>query len=314
MYIGIDIGGTGIKGILANEKGDILAYSDIATPETARDIDMSLAQMTDKLPSLAGIDRKNIRAMGIGSAGSLDRQKGKVLFSANILCLKNHPLAGNVSKLTGLPVTLENDATSALMGVWWKGGGAKYNHWILLTLGTGIGGGAVLNGKIYGGASGNALEAGHTTIDYNGRLCSCGNRGCFERYASVTALMDLARLKLKKNKTSSLNNYSIKSLTALDIHREAIKGDSLALTLFQEIAEFLGIGIANMVSIFNPEAVFLGGGLSNAHKLIIPTIKCVVKERVQPGLREKLMFIPVKNQERMAALGAAKIAMDSIYI
>lgn len=310
MYIGIDIGGTGIKGILADSSGEILAYRDVPTPCTAREIDLALANMADDLPSIAGINNRNLRAIGIGSAGSLDRQKGRVLFSANILCLKNHPLANNVTKLTGLPVALDNDATSALMGVWWKGGGAKYKHWILLTLGTGIGGGAILDGKLYGGMSGNAMEVGHTTIDYNGPPCSCGNRGCFERYASVTALMNLAMVKMKKDRSSSLHSYDKSTITARDIHREAVKGDPLALSVFRETAEFLGIGIANLISIFNPEAVFLGGGLSNAHKLLIPAIKSVVKERVQPGLREKMVFIPVKNQERMAALGAAKIAMD----
>ena len=126
MYIGIDIGGTGIKGILADPSGEILAYKDIPTPGTAREIDRALAHMADELPSLAGINNRDLRAIGIGSAGSLDRQKGKVLFSANILCLKNHPLVNNVTKFTGLPVALDNDATSALMGVWWKGGGGKY--------------------------------------------------------------------------------------------------------------------------------------------------------------------------------------------
>ena len=122
--------------------------------------------------------------------------------------------------------------------------------------------------------------------------------------------MDLTRDKMKKDKSSSLHSYDKTTISAKNVYTEAVKGDPMARSVFHETAEFLGIGIANLVSIFNPEAVFLGGGLSNAHKLLIPTVKRVVKERVQPGLRENLVFIPVKNQEKMAALGAAKIAMD----
>jgi len=147
----------------------------------------------------------------------------------------------------------------------------------------------------------------------NGKECLCGNRGCLEKYASATALVDYAKTHLKKYKTSSLHMRIKKDkLTAKMIYEEAMAKDELAVKSFEYISFHLGAGIANIINIFNPEAVIIGGGLSNAHKLIIPTVKMVVSERAMKGMKEKVKIFAVKNQSVIPALGAAKIAMDRL--
>ena len=313
MIVGIDIGGTAIKGVLTDKKGDVLSSRQVPTPGKAREIDKAILLLIETLATSASVSKIDIQGIGIGSAGSIDKKKGMIITSPNIPSLKNHPLGKNLEKKTGLRVLLENDATVALVGAWWKGSGSKFRNWIMITLGTGIGGGVVIDNKIYTGQTGNAMEIGHMTIDYNGRECSCGNRGCLERYASATALVERARALLEEYPASSLHErMKDEPLTAKIIHEEAVKKDAAALTALTETAEYLGYGIASLVNIFNPEAIILGGGLSGAHKIIIPIVEKTVTRRCLPGLKENVKLLPVKDQSIIPALGAAKIALDSI--
>jgi len=311
MYIGIDIGGTNIKGVLANKEGKILSSGDTPTPAGAGQIDKSIISLIETLASDAGIDKPGISAIGIGAAGSIDRRKGVTISSTNIPCWKNYPLASNIEKISGIKTFLENDATVACAGFWWEKEGEKFKNFVMVTLGTGIGGGAVIDGKLFTGQNGNSLEIGHTTIEVNGLECHCGNRGCLEKYASATALVNYTNSNLKKYKNSSLHKRMEKEkLTAKTIYEEAVKNDELALKSIEYISVNLAAGIVNLINIFNPEAVVLGGGLSQAYKLIIPVLKKTVSERAHKGMKENVKIIAVKNQSVIPALGAAKIAMD----
>lgn len=185
----------------------------------------------------------------------------------------------------------------------------------MLSVGTGIGAGVIIDNRIYTGQSGSAMEAGHMSIDMNGRPCKCGNIGCFERYASATALMEFVEggLKMKENKSSSLHDRSGKeALTGKIIFEEAEKGDAFAREALNEIGTYLGIGISNLVNIFNPEAVILGGGLSMAHKYLIPKIKETVNNRALKGCKERVKYLPIKDQAKIPALGAARMAIDAL--
>jgi len=198
------------------------------------------------------------------------------------------------------------------MGASWKGK-SGFRNWIMLTLGTGIGGGAVIDGRVYTGQSGNAMEVGHMSIDHAGRECPCGNRGCLERYASASALARDAEALAKNNPGSSLNGRMKNSgLTALAVYEEALKKDRAALAVIREAARYLGYGIAALVNLFNPEAVVLGGGLSNAHSMLIPVIEDTVRLRALPGLKENVRIIPVKDPSRVPSIGAAKMAMEAL--
>jgi len=313
MYIGIDIGGTNIKGVLTDEKGKKLSSGDTATPDSTKEIDQSIISLIRKLASEAEIDFADIKAIGIGAAGSIDRKKGITINSPNILCWKNYPLAANIEKISGIKTFLENDATVACAGFWRENDGKKFRNFIMVTLGTGIGGGAVIDGKLFTGQNGSSMEIGHMTIDVNGKECTCGSRGCLEQYASATALVKYTQSNLKKYKNSTLHNRIGKDkLTAKLIYEEALKNDELALKSFEYISFHLGAGISSLINIFNPEAIILGGGLSNAHKIIIPAIKKVISERAMKGMKEGVKITAVKNQEIIPALGAAKIAMDRL--
>lgn len=311
MFVGIDIGGTKIKGILTDQAGKDLSFKTVLNPGTAAEIDKSIVNLVETLATSASISKIDIKAIGIGAAGSIDRDRGIVITSPNIQAWDRYPLAKNIEKLTGATVFLENDATIALIGGWWKGNSSKFKNWIMITLGTGIGGGVIIDNKIYTGQSGSSMEIGHMTIEYNGRKCVCGNMGCLERYASATALVEYVESNLKKHKNSTLKERIKKEeLTAKLIAEEAEDGDEFALIAINELAKYLGIGIVNLVNIFNPEAIILGGGLSLAHKLIIPVIKEVVNERALPGLKENVKYLPIKDQSRIPSLGAVKMAID----
>jgi len=310
MFAGFDIGGTNIKGVITDDTGRIRKYRDTATPADAKGIDKALADMIVSLTSSASVSKDLISAIGIGAAGSIDRNKGIVITSPNIPAWKNYPICRNVEKLTGIKVYLENDATAACAGVWWHTIKDKYSNWIMLTLGTGIGGGAVIDGRLFTGQTGSSMEVGHMSLDPQGPLCPCGNRGCFELYSSATALVKHVKLKMKSFPSSALKPVNNGELTAKKIYEAALIGDTLALEGINHVSVYLGIGIANLINIFNPEAVIIGGGLSQASKLLFPKMKEVIKERAMKGLKENVKFIAVKEQSMIAALGAAKIARD----
>ena len=312
MFVGIDLGGTAIKGALIDGKGAMLSFAQIETPASAKKIDDGILGLMAILASSAKISETDIQGVGIGSAGSIDKSRGRIITSPNIPALKNHPLARNLEKAAGARAFLENDATVALMGASWKGK-SGFRNWIMLTLGTGIGGGAVIDGRVYTGQSGNAMEVGHMSIDHAGRECPCGNRGCLERYASASALARDAEALAKNNPGSSLNGRMKNSgLTALAVYEEALKKDRAALAVIREAARYLGYGIAALVNLFNPEAVVLGGGLSNAHSMLIPVIEDTVRLRALPGLKENVRIIPVKDPSRVPSVGAAKMAMEAL--
>ncbi len=312
MYIGIDIGGTNIKGLLANREGTILNYKKIVTGGSQREIEDNICEIIHLLSSKGSRKGKGIKAIGIGAAGSINRKNGTIITSPNIRHWKNYPIVRKIEGRVGIKVILENDATVAVIGEWWKGHGRRFKNWIMLTLGTGIGGGAIIDNKLYTGQSGSSMEFGHTSIDYRGKRCTCGNIGCLEQYASATALVRFTRRDLKKFPESSINaRIKRGKLTALLIYEEALKGDEFSISLFRKVATYLGIGIANLVNIFNPEAVILAGGLSRAHRLLIPVVKDTVSARALPGLKERVKYLVVKDEEKLPALGAAKLAMDN---
>lgn len=313
MFIGIDIGGTNIKGVLTDSHGNICGHSARPTGKSVPEIDNNICDLIESLSATKGCGNRPVQAIGIGSAGSIDREKGIVVTSPNIRAWNRYPLASRIEERTGIRVFLENDATVAVIGESWMGHGRKFRNWIMLTLGTGIGGGAVLDGHLYTGQSGSSMEVGHTSIDYRGRRCSCGNRGCLELYASASSVVRYARAYLRKKVPSSLGARNLAGpLTARTVYEEALKGDALALRVLRETAAFLGIGIANLVNLFNPEAVILGGGLSRAHRFILPVVRAVVRERALAGMKENIRYLIIRDQAKAPALGAAKVAMDSL--
>jgi len=312
MFIGFDIGGTNIKSLLTDENGNILKFLDNRTPSSVKGIELTLRILIESLCTESKIQKSEIKAIGIGAAGTINRKKGIVITSPNIPAWNNYNICSRLKKITGIDVFLENDATAACAGIWWSKIGKKYTNFITVTLGTGIGGGAVIDGKLFTGQNGSSMEIGHMSLDPEGELCPCGNRGCFELFSSATAIVKFVLSQKKLLKDSTLSHYAENQIDSKIIFQEAIKGDPLSLMAFERAATFLGIGIANLINILNPEAVIISGGLSAAEKLLLPKAKEIVQQRAMKGLKENVKIIALKNQSIYAALGAAKIAKDNM--
>lgn len=313
MYIGLDIGGTSIKGIITKKDGTIISSFKFGTADTrAKIIDDIIFHCKKNIES-EKISIKKIKAIGMGIAGTLDTENGKIIMSPNIKHLNNCPIVKLVFDALKIPVFIENDANVALLGEAWLGNGKKYSHWLMFTLGTGVGGGAIVDGKILLGRDGRASEFGHTNIRPNGNLCGCGNKGCLEAYASATSLVKLAKSKLKKIKKGSAYKRSLKEeVTSKLIYEEAKKKDKVCIEIFEEVSTNLGIGVASLINAFNPEAIIFAGGLSRALDIMLPYIKEEVKKRSMPGLKEKIKFHKVKYEDKGPALGAIKNAIDKL--
>ena len=313
MFVGIDIGGSGIKGLLTDRSGKELSFRETETPKTAKDIDECIANLIEALATSASVSKMDIRAIGIGTPGPIDKDKGLIVKAPNIPSFNNHPIVKNIETMAGARVFLENDATVALIGAWWKENVSKYRTWIMITLGTGIGGGVVIDNRVYTGQSGNAMEVGHMIIDFNGRECPCGNRGCWERYASAPAMVELAKAHLKKNKQSALNaRPDAAELSALMVYEEAVNKDETALRILEEYGTYVGIGLVNLINLINPEAILIGGGVSRSHKFFLPAAKQVVNDRVLKGFKGNCVIMPVEEPMKIPSFGAAKIAINAL--
>lgn len=263
--IGIDLGGTNIKAGVVNENYEIVSSASVKTnlPRPAEGIVDGICEAVDIALDKAGLALADINAVGIGTPGSADRETGKVLYSNN-LGFRNTRLGDMLKKRLGKDIYVENDANAAAFGEYLAGGGKGYENVVVITLGTGVGGGVIINGKIYTGFNFCGAELGHTVIEYNGRACTCGRKGCFEAYSSATALITATKKAMEENRDSRLWELSggaienVDGKTAFDGMRA---GDGTAVRVVREYIEYLGCGLTNMVNIFQPQILLIGGGI-----------------------------------------------------
>lgn len=265
MYnIGIDLGGTNIKVGIVNENYEIVSRASVKTnlPRPAEGIVDGICEAVQIALDGANISVNDVTAVGIGTPGAANRSSGVVLYSNN-LGFDNVHLGEMLKKRLNKDIYVENDANAAAFGEYLAGGGKGYENVVVITLGTGVGGGIIIDGKIYTGFNFCGAELGHTVIEYNGRSCSCGRKGCFEAYSSATALITATKKAMEQNKNSklweiagSLDNVDGK--TAFDGMRA---GDETAVNVVREYIEYLGCGLTNMVNIFQPQILLIGGGI-----------------------------------------------------
>jgi glucokinase len=312
--VGVDLGGTnivvgtvaedgsGVHGVRADatraEQGP-----DAVVSRIARLVGESVAEAAD----VAGISREQVVGAGIGSPGPLDRKSGVVITTPN-LGWKNFPLRQRVSEAVSLPATLDNDANCAVYGEWWVGAAKASRYVVGITIGTGIGGGIVLDGRLYHGAADAAGEFGHTSIDSTGRRCKCGNYGCLEAYASGPAIAARAVEGIQAGAESRLPSYvtgDLSKLTAQTVYEAAHDGDEYALEVVRETAKFLGAGVANFLNIFNPDTFVIAGGVTLAgDKLFVP-LQAEVKRRAFKVAWESCRIVPAQLPGTAGVFGAA---------
>ncbi|MCH7875580.1 MAG: ROK family protein [Gemmatimonadetes bacterium] len=288
LIVGVDLGGTNIVVGTLPEDGSAVYGHQLQPTPVAEGPDAVVGRIVELIgKSLTatkrelGTDDLNLAGVGIGSPGPLNTQTGIVVMTPN-LGWRNMPLRDRIADATGLAATLENDANCATLGEWWRGAAQGAQHVVGLTVGTGIGGGVVLDGKILHGASDVAGEIGHMTIDMTGRLCKCGNYGCLEAYASGPNIAARAVEELLAGAVTKLPDYvggDLDRITAQVVYEAARDGDELALDVVRDTARVLGVGIATLVNILNPEIVVVAGGVTLAGDRLFAPLRAEVKRR-----------------------------------
>ena len=309
--LAIDLGGTKILTAIISSKVIAKEYRLTLAEEGPQSVIKRVLSMIDRLLSLRNLDPSQLDSISIAAAGAIDSEKGLVTLSPNLPGWRDIPLRDMVGEKYGVNTFLINDASAAALGEHHFGAGKGVSNLIMLTVGTGIGGGIIINGKLYLGPSGSAGEIGHMTIDINGPKCSCGNIGCLERLVSGTAVAEEAIRRLSQGEKSSLTEIGggkIKSVTAEKVSLAAQNGDSLALEVISKAATYLGIGLVNLVNIFNPEMIIIGGGLAKVGDLLLEPARRVVRERAFPLPARLVRIVPAQLGDDAAVLGAAIFA------
>lgn len=287
--VGIDIGGTNlVVGTVAEDGSEVLGL--VSEPTQG---ERGAETVLERIVALARASRdaagdREILGVGIGAPGPLDTKRGIVLLTPN-LGWTNMPLRDRLAAALGLQATLDNDANCAVLGEWWRGAAQGARHVVGLTVGTGIGGGIVLDGRIYHGASDVAGELGHMTIDSTGRRCKCGNYGCLEAYASGPAIAARAVEGIDAGVETTLPSYvngDLSLVTAQVVYEAAHDGDAFALEVVRDTAQFLGAGVANILNIFNPDVVVICGGVTLAgDRLFVPLRSEVNRRAFKPAVQ-----------------------------
>jgi len=277
LAVGIDVGGTKIAGGVVDDQGTILATALRVSPATdTHAIEASIEELVDELRG-----NHEITAVGVGAAGFVDSKRSTVMFAPN-LAWRDEPLRRDLEKRLGLPVVIENDANAAAWGEFTFGAGADVADTLLVTVGTGVGGGIVLNGELHRGAFGVAAEIGHMRVVPDGILCGCGNRGCWEKYASGTALVREARDQARQGSLIARTlldraGGDVEAITGPLITEAARDGDEFAREALAVLGRWLGEGIASLTAVLDPAVVVIGGGVSEAGDLLLDPVRAHFK-------------------------------------
>ena len=310
-FIGIDLGGTNVKAGVVTPEGDVIARAENPT-EVNMGQDHSVNRIVEtarEAVAKAQIASSDVKGVGIGSPGPLDIYGGMVVAPVNFPTWKNVPLPKILSDaFGGIPAALDNDANVVAYGENWLGAGRDTENFLCITLGTGVGGGVVCEGKLLHGFDGNAAEIGHICIDYDGPPCNCGSVGCLETYCSATGIVRRAKAALAVENPST--SVTAEGITAEKIAKAALEGDEFCQRIYDETGFFLGMGIVSAVALYNSEIVAIGGGVARAGELIFAPTRRTFRRYGFPSMRDTLKIEPMRLGDNAAILGAAKLVMD----
>ncbi|HSB31071.1 MAG TPA: ROK family protein [Candidatus Sulfobium mesophilum] len=300
--IGIDLGGTNLRVALVSEDGEIIRK--IKRPSSERIVDSILE-------SLSEIGHEGVRGIGLGIAGLIDRKNNRVFASPNLRAVEGLDIVGELRRRFDVPVFIENDANAAALGEKIGGAGRGFNNFVLLTLGTGIGGGMIYKGELVELSS----EIGHMSINADAEKCPCGNIGCLENYASARAMVSKAVALLEKGSESLLSKCckgSIYKITPEDIYRIALEGDTLSREILRDAGKYLGVGLANIINIMSPEAIILAGGLIGAWNIYIQEAIKEASRRAYKDLFDSVKIIPSSLGDDAGIIGAACLVFNEL--
>ena len=310
VVVGFDIGGTNVRGVPLHADGSIGDTVKMARPEDPENLVVTIAALTGQLAEAVGAE---VAAVGVGCAGIVDKA-GVVRASPNIPSLVQFPLKDQLEARLGLETLVENDATTATWAEARLGAARGFDDVAFVGLGTGIGTGFVLGGRLHRGAAGFAGESGHMTVMHVGLACACGRRGCWERYASGTAFGRLAREAAADGRADSLLELAGGSPDAVTSEHAATLiavGDTQALAILSELGYWVAVGIANLVNVLDPAAVVIGGGLAEMGEPLLASIRAAYpKVMIDRELRDALAIVRSDFGGRSGAIGAALLAQD----
>lgn len=299
--IGIDLGGTTVKLAILTESGEIQKKWSILTDisEEGSKIIPSIINSINEHIDRYNMSKDDFIGIGMGSPGTVDREKGTVIGAYNLNWKSSQPVKSQIESETGIAFAIDNDANVAALGERWKGAGENEDDMVFLTLGTGVGGGIVAEGKLLHGTVGAAGEVGHITVEPDGYLCTCGKKGCLETVASATGVVRLARDYADKFAGDSKLKLVIDDgqlVTAKDVFDYAKKNDDLAVIVIDKVAFYLGLACGNIANILNPSTIVIGGGVSNAGQFLIDKIQDYFDTFTFPSVRDSCKI-------RLALLG-----------
>jgi glucokinase len=311
--VAIDLGGSKIAAAIISREYQILAREYHATLASAglASVINRIASAVKQITAATSTALSQTCGISIAAAGAIDSKRGTVAQSPNLPGWRDVPLRGIIQERLGSRTWLINDANAAALGEHNLGAGRRVNNLIYLTVGTGIGGAIIIEGRLYTGACGSAGEIGHMTIDTNGPRCECGNVGCLETLASGKAIAREAIRRISSGEKSSLTELTdgkIADITAREVAIAARQGDPLAGSIINNAAAYLGVGMVNLVNIFNPEMIIVGGGVASMGDLLLEPARQVVKERAFPVSAAAVRIVTTELGNDAGLLGAAHFA------
>lgn len=306
--VAADLGGTHLRVAVIDRTGTILSRVKIRTPtDTADEIVQVLAAAAREC--IAAAEAHSVVAVSAVVPGSTRLTDGTILRAPNVPCLEGFGFRDAISAELNLPAVIENDANAAAIGETWRGAARGRRTIVCLTLGTGVGGGIILDGELWRGADGSAGEIGHMTIAaFEGPVCSCGRRGCLEAFASATGIVRMARESLSDYPNSSL--HGVAALTAKDVYLAGRNGDELGVKIFERMGSHLGVGLSNVVNLLNPEIVVVGGGVAAGWDLFAESMQTQIDERAFSPAAAQVAVVRAECGDDAGILGAAHLAFN----
>ncbi len=307
--IGVDIGGTNIKIALVDFEGKII-YSNTTPTRAEMGFEAGVANIKQAIKDLMQETKesaKTIEAIGFGLPGQIDYKAGMVKNLPNIPGWINIPLGKLIEDEFEIPTKLDNDVRCAALGELNFGAGKGCENLICITIGTGIGSGIVLNGKLVRGASNAAGEIGHIKMTLNkGPLCGCGDHGCFEAYASGPSIVSMAKEFISGGKSAKYKEMATDGIiTPYIVAQAALQGDAVSLQIFKQMGEIIGIGLASIVNLLNPEKIIIGGGVADAGEILLEPIRKTIEDRAMPIQKEAVKVVPAQLANAAGVIGAS---------
>lgn len=313
MVLAADLGGTNLRMAVIGENGETKYRSRSSTPTTRRRDDV-VELLIDSARECIEATRPlgAVSAFGIAAPAVLDHEAGKILVAPNLPELNDFPLAATIADKLNVEVFLENDANAAAIGENWLGASNGFSSSICVTLGTGVGGGVIIDGKPLRGIDGTAGEIGHICVEPFGHPCGCGSVGCLEQYSSATAVVRIARELADKYPESGWPKSG--ELSSLDLYNAAVSGDPLALESFRQFGFYLGVALGGLINVLNPEVIVIGGGVSESWDVFIEPLRGEIRKRAFKRPADRVSIVKAKLGDDAGILGVAKLAFSSSNI